>query len=378
MKKSIAILMAAAMSMSLLSGCVTVENQETAQAQTSAQETETKTPDETGDSSQEDKNASAESGADSEEKTSSAPENAEGSYTIGIGQFAEHGSLDNCREGFLAGLAEEGIQEGKNLMVLFENAQADGGTASQIATSFAAKNVDLICGIATPLAQSAYSVAMKSDIPVIFTAVTDPVAAQLANPDGSAVGEITGTSDKLPVEKQLEMIRAILPEAKTIGILYTTSEVNSESAIAEYKAAAPDYGFTIVESGISASADIPLAADSLLEKVDCITNLTDNTVVASLPVILDKAAKKNIPVFGSEIEQVRIGCLAAMGLDYVDLGRQTGRMAAKILKGEAKASEMNFEVIEEAAFYGNSKVAETLGLSFPEELTASAKEMFTE
>lgn len=378
MKKSIAILMAAAMSMSLLSGCVTVENQETAQAQTSAQETETKTPDETGDSSQEDKNASAESGADSEEKTSSAPENAEGSYTIGIGQFAEHGSLDNCREGFLAGLAEEGIQEGKNLSVLFENAQADGGTASQIATSFAAKNVDLICGIATPMAQSAYSVAMKSDIPVIFTAVTDPVAAQLANPDGSAVGEITGTSDKLPVEKQLEMIRAILPEAKTIGILYTTSEVNSESAIAEYKAAAPDYGFTIVESGISASADIPLAADSLLEKVDCITNLTDNTVVASLPVILDKAAKKNIPVFGSEIEQVRIGCLAAMGLDYVDLGRQTGRMAAKILKGEAKASEMNFEVIEEAAFYGNSKVAETLGLSFPEELTASAKEMFTE
>lgn len=378
MKKSIAILMAAAMSMSLLSGCVTVENQETAQAQTSAQETETKTPDETGDSSQEDKNASAESGADSEEKTSSAPENAEGSYTIGIGQFAEHGSLDNCREGFLAGLAEEGIQEGKNLTVLFENAQADGGTASQIATSFAAKNVDLICGIATPMAQSAYSVAMKSDIPVIFTAVTDPVAAQLANPDGSAVGEITGTSDKLPVEKQLEMIRAILPEAKTIGILYTTSEVNSESAIAEYKAAAPDYGFTIVESGISASADIPLAADSLLEKVDCITNLTDNTVVASLPVILDKAAKKNIPVFGSEIEQVRIGCLAAMGLDYVDLGRQTGRMAAKILKGEAKASEMNFEVIEEAAFYGNSKVAETLGLSFPEELTASAKEMFTE
>ncbi len=377
MKKSIAILMAAAMSMGLLSGCVTVENQETAQAQTSAQETETKTPDETGGSSQEDKNAGAESGMDREAKTSSAPENAEGSYTIGIGQFAEHGSLDNCREGFLAGLAEEGIQEGKNLTVLFENAQADGGTASQIATSFAAKNVDLICGIATPMAQSAYSVAMKSDIPVIFTAVTDPVAAQLANPDGSAIGEITGTSDKLPVEKQLEMIRAILPEAKTVGILYTTSEVNSESAIAEYKAAAPDYGFTIVESGISASADIPLAADSLLEKVDCITNLTDNTVVASLPVILDKAAKKNIPVFGSEIEQVRIGCLAAMGLDYVDLGRQTGRMAAKILKGEAKASEMNFEVIEEAAFYGNSKAAETLGLSFPEDLTASAKEMFT-
>lgn len=363
MRKSMSILMAAAMTMSLLTGCVTVEPAETTAAQTTAADT-----------------AAPSSDAETEEETADEAEDKDSadSYTIGIGQFAEHGSLDNCREGFLAGLAEEGIEEGKNLTVLFENAQTDGGTASQIATSFAAKDVDLICGIATPMAQSAYSVAMKSDIPVIFTAVTDPIAAELANADGTPVGEITGTSDKLPVEKQLEMIRAILPDAKTIGIMYTTSEVNSESAIAEYKAAAPNYGFTIVESGISASADVPLAADTLLEKVDCITNLTDNTVVASLPIILDKAAKKNIPVFGSEIEQVRIGCLAAMGLDYIDLGKQTGHMAAKVLKGEAKASEMNFEVIEDAAFYGNSQVAENLGISFPDSLTSGAKEMFTE
>lgn len=377
MRKSISILMAAAMTMSLFTGCVSVEP-ETAPAQTTeAAPSDSQGTDSAG-SAGEDNTADQDSAKSSDSSQADGAETSGQTYTIGIGQFAEHGSLDNCREGFLAGLAEEGIEEGKNLTVLFENAQADGGTASQIATNFAAKKVDLICGIATPMAQSAYSVAMKSDIPVIFTAVTDPIAAELADADGSPVGEITGTSDKLPVEKQLEMIRAILPEAETIGILYTTSEVNSESAIAEYKAAAPNYGFTIVESGISASADIPLAADSLLEKVDCITNLTDNTVVASLPVVLDKAAQKNIPVFGSEIEQVRIGCLAAMGLDYIDLGKQTGRMAAKVLKGEAKASEMNFEVIEEAAFYGNSKVAEALGLTFPEELTASAKELFTE
>ena len=157
----------------------------------------------------------------------------------------------------------------------------------------------------------------------------------------SQSGEITGTSDKLPVEQQLKMIREILPDAKTIGIMYTTSEVNSESAIAEYKELAPNYDFEIVDSGISSSADIPLAADTLIGKVDCITNLTDNTVVASLPVILSKASAKNIPVFGSEIEQVKIGCLAAMGLDYVELGKQTGEMAAKVLKGEAKASELN-------------------------------------
>ncbi|MGL6219711.1 MAG: ABC transporter substrate-binding protein [Lacrimispora sphenoides] len=300
------------------------------------------------------------------------------SYTIGVGQFAEHGSLDNCREGFIQGLAEEGIEEGKNLTVMYENAQADGGTASQIVNNFLSKKVDLICGIATPMAQAAYSGAKKASVPVIFTAVTDPVAAALANEDGTPVGEITGTSDKLPVEKQLEMIRKILPDAKTIGILYSTSEVNSETAIKEYKAAAASYGFEIVEGPVSATADIPLATDSILEKVDCLNNLTDNTVVSSLPLILDKAGKKNIPVFGSEVEQVKIGCLASIGLDYVDLGKQTGKMAAKVLKGEAKASEINFEVIKEAAFYGNSKVAESLGITLPSELTGSAAEIFTE
>lgn len=322
--------------------------------------------------------AAALSGCSSKAAPEKSSSNDSTAYTVGIGQFAEHGSLDNCREGFLQGLSEEGIEEGKNLTVLYENAQADGGTASQIINNFLSKKADLICGIATPMAQAAYSGAKKTDVPVIFTAVTDPVAAALAKEDGTPVGEITGTSDKLPVEKQLEMIRKILPDAKTIGILYSTSEVNSEAAIKEYKAAAASYGFEIIEGAVSATADIPLATDSILEKVDCLNNLTDNTVVSSLPLILDKAGKKNIPVFGSEVEQVKIGCLASMGLDYVDLGKQTGIMAAKVLKGEAKASDMNFEVIKEAAFYGNAKVAENLGISLPSELTGSAAEVFTD
>lgn len=302
----------------------------------------------------------------------------EGQITIGIGQFAEHPSLDNCRKGFLAGLAEEGYVEGENLTVIYDNAQTDGGTATQIATNFVAKKVDLIAAIATPMAQSAFGATKNTDIPVIFTAVTDPVLAELANEDRTPSGNATGTSDKLPVEKQLAMIRSILPEAKTIGILYSTSEVNSISAIAEYKAAAANYGFEIVESGISVTADIPLAADNLLEKVDCLNNLTDNTVVSSLPIILDKAAKKNIPVFGSEVEQVKIGSLATVGLDYYDLGVQTGKMAAQVLSGEKKASEINFEIIEEAAFYGNTAVAENLGITLPEDLVSTAKEMFNE
>ena len=358
MKKSMAFLLTAAMGAALLTGCGSSSSTATTAADTTA--------------------APSSEAASSEEASSEAENtaDADGSYTIGIGQFAEHGSLDNCREGFLEGLAAEGIEEGKNLTVLYQNAQADGGTSAQIANTFAGKNVDLMCGIATPMAQAEYSVAMKSDFPVIFTAVTDPVAAELANADGIPIGEITGTSDKLPVEQQLKMIREILPDAKTIGIMYTTSEVNSESAIAEYKELAPNYDFEIVDSGISSSADIPLAADTLIGKVDCITNLTDNTVVASLPVILSKTSAKNIPVFGSEIEQVKIGCLAAMGLDYVELGKQTGEMAAKVLKGEAKASELNFETIKDAAFYGNTKVAENLGITLPESLTGNAAELF--
>lgn len=366
-KRNVKAVILATMAMAVLAGCSS-KNTETTAASSEAKET------------------SAESKAESKDgaESSSAGENtgvaeiADGNYTVGIGQFAEHGSLDNCRIGFLQGLADEGIVEGKNLTVLYENAQADGGTASQIMNNFIAKKADLICAIATPIAQSAYSAAKKENVPVIYTAVTDPVAAELANADGTPVGEITGTSDKLPVTQQLEMIRKVLPDAKKIGIMYSTSEINSVSAIEEYKGAAGDYGFEIVESGISSTADVPLAADNLVEKVDCITNLTDNTVVSSLPVILDKAGKKNIPVFGSEVEQVKIGCLAAMGLDYVSLGEQTGKMAAQVLKGEKKASEMNFEVIKEAAFYGNTKVAENLGITLPDDLKESAAGLFDE
>lgn len=300
------------------------------------------------------------------------------SYTIGISQFAEHGSLDNCREGFLAGLEEEGIKEGDNLKVDLKNAAADMGTAGQISDSFVSDKVDMICAIATPTAQSAYNAAMDAGIPVIYTAVTDPVSAELASEDGTPVGEITGTSDKLPVEAQLQMMRQLLPNAKKLGIMYTTSEANSVSTIAEYKSLVGKYGFELVEKGITATADVALAADDLISQVDCITNLTDNTVVASLPTILEKANDKKIPVFGSEIEQVRIGCLAAEGIDYIALGKQTGRMAAQVLRGEKKASEMKFELITEPGFYVNNKVAENLGVTVPQELADVAVESFDE
>ena len=299
-------------------------------------------------------------------------------YSIGISQFAEHGSLDNCREGFIQGLKEEGLVEGENLEIKVSNADSDTGTAAQIADTFVADKVDLICAIATPSAQAAYNSARNTDIPVVYTAVTNPEEAQLADDEGMPVGAVTGTSDQLPVEAQLAMIREILPDAKTIGILYTTSEANSAYSITQYEKYAEEYGFTLETAGVTNTSEVSMAAASLLDKVDCLTNLTDNTVVSALPTVLDQANEKNIPVFGSEIEQVKRGCLAAEGLDYVNLGIETGKMAAQILKGEAKAEDMKYELLTDSSLYINQAVADNLGITVPDDMTQRAEETFTE
>lgn len=300
----------------------------------------------------------------------------EESVTIGISQFAEHGSLDNCREGFLEGLKEAGYEEGKNLTIEYQNAQADTGNAATIADSFVNKKVDLICAIATPSAMSAYNSAMDADIPVIYTAVSDPVGAGLVNEDETNVGNITGTSDKLPVTEQMALIRELMPDAKKIGILYTTSEANSVSTIQEYKDHAEEYGFEIVDTGINTIADVEMAAKDLASKVDCISNLTDNTVVSALQTVLAAANDAKIPVFGSEVEQVKNGCVAAVGIDYVALGKQTGEMAAKVLKGEATAAETPFEICEGGNVYVNTEAAGNIDFTISDDVLGEAAEIY--
>ncbi len=288
------------------------------------------------------------------------------SYTIGISQFGEHPSLDNCREGFIKGLESEGITEGTNLKIDYKNASFDTGNCSTIAMGFASDGVDLICAIATPSAQAAFNASAEKDIPVIFTAITDPVRAKLDS------GNITGTSDMLPVEAQLKLIRAMMPDAKKIGILYSTSEDNSLSTIETYQALAGNYGFEIVTKGITNASEVPVAAESIMSEVDCFSNLTDNTVVGQLDIMLDKANNAGKPIFGSEIEQVKKGCIAAQGIDYLSLGEQTGRMAAKILKGEAKASEIPYETISESFLYVNEGVMNNFGLTLPDDMMSGA------
>lgn len=285
-------------------------------------------------------------------------------YKIGIAQFAEHPSLDNCREGFIQGLAEAGYVEGVNVEFEYQNAQTDMGLAQQIAQQFA-QSCDLVCAIATPMAQAAYNACMGTAVPVVYSAVSDPVGAMLANAEGKSMDAVTGTCDLLPVEAQLKLIRSLLPQSAKIGILYTTSETNSESQLKLYQQLAGDYGFEIVPAGVSIGADIPLALDSLLPNVDCLTNLTDNTVVSYLAVVLDKANAAGKPVFGSEIEQVKNGCIASEGVEYISLGKETGALAAQVLGGTF-AGDLAFVSSEGGDMYYNSAVAASLGITVPE------------
>ncbi len=288
---------------------------------------------------------------------------------IGISQYGEHASLDNCRKGFIQGLLDAGLAENKDFTIDYQNAGFDDAIATQIAQNFSSKNVALMCAIATPSAIACYAAAEGKDIPVIFTAITDPVKAKLDN------GNVTGTSDKLPVEAQLDLIRKLQPKAKTIGILYTTSEPNSVSAIAEYQAKAASYGFTIEAIGVTQQAEVTLATDQLIsKKVDCFSNLTDNNVVGVLSSILEKTTAAKIPVYGSEVEQVKLGCVASAGIDYYKLGIQTGAMAAKILKGTATAEKIPYETISEYEIYTNSAALSEMGITLPSDIAAKATE----
>ena len=289
---------------------------------------------------------------------------------IGICQYGQHGSLDNCREGFLQGLEEAGLVEGTDYTIDYQNASFDDNMAIQIAQAFSAEDAALMVGIATPAATACYAAAEDKDIPVVFTAITDPVGAKLDS------GNITGTSDVLPVQGQLELIRAIQPEADTIGIVYTTSEANSVYSIGVYEELAADYGFTIEAIGVTAQSEVTQAVDTLISQgVDCLSNLTDNNVVGVLGSILEKTNEAGIPVYGSEIEQMELGCVAGAGLDYVQLGIQTGKMAAQILTGEATCEDLPYETIENYGLYVNSSALTEMGLTLPDDVAQTAEEV---
>ncbi len=287
--------------------------------------------------------------------------------TVGIIQYATHPSLDNCTKGFLLGLAENGYPEGEALTVDFQNAMADMGTSDMQAKNMVAKNEAMLVGIATPAAMSAYAASKDQGIPVVFVAVSDAEAAGIVQSNEAPGTNCTGVSDVLNLKAQVEMIRAFLPDAKTIGVLYTTSEPNSLTHLEKLRAIAPEYGFTVEAMGIASPSEVAAAATALVGKgVDCINNFTDNNVVENLSLVLHAADEAGIPVFGSEVEQVVNGCLATQGIDYVELGRAAGKMAAEILNGDAKPESTAVLLVDDCTPAYNSAVAEKLGLALPE------------
>jgi len=296
--------------------------------------------------------------------------NSEKTYSIGISQLVEHPALDDARKGIIDALKEEGFVEGENLEIDLQNAQGEMANAQTIADGFVGAKKDMIVAIATPSAQAAYNA--TKDIPIVFTAVTDPVSAGLVSSLEKPGGNVTGSSDAAPMEKQFELIKALVPDAKKIGVIYNTSEANSLVQVNQAKELAAKVGFEIVEVGITSVNDIDQALNSAVGNIDVLYVPTDNTVVSSMPLVANKCIENKIPVISAEDGAVKGGALATEGINYYNLGLQTGKIAAQILKGE-KPAAIPIGLLEDTTLVINETTAAKLGITIPEDLKSRAE-----
>jgi putative tryptophan/tyrosine transport system substrate-binding protein len=293
--------------------------------------------------------------------TSSGGEDGEKQYVIGVTQIVEHPSLDAAFEGFKKALAENGLEEGKNVKFDVQIAQGDPTNSQTIAKNFVGDGVDLIFANSTPSAQHALNA--TKEIPIVFTSVTDPVGAELVKSFEEPGENITGTTDTHPeaISKTLSFITDEM-KAKNIGVIYNSGEQNSVVQAEEVKKLVEEKGAKVVEASVSTSADVKQAAESLVGRVDAIYIPTDNTVVSALESVISVANDKDIPLFVGELDSMKKGAIAASGFSYEDLGYETGLMAAKILKGEKKTSEINVEYPKNFKLMINKQAAEEQGV----------------
>lgn len=282
---------------------------------------------------------------------------------IGITQIIEHAALDATVEGFKQALNDKGYGEDK-INIEYQNAQGDFGTAQTIATSYAQSKKDLVLAVSTPSAQAMYNA--SKEIPILITAVTDPATVGLTGEN------ITGTSDMAPVDKQVELIHTMLPEAKTIGVVYNTSEENSLVLVKKLKSESEKYGYTVVEKGITNVNEVNQALDVILKEIDVLYTPTDNLIVASTPIVLDKANTAGIPVIGCIDDQVKQGALATETIDYKQLGYQTGEIAIRVLNGE-KPKDIPVQTLKNTKLIINKVAAERLNVEIPESLKERAE-----
>ena len=281
-------------------------------------------------------------------------------FRIGISQFITHQSLDATREGFVDELAKQGYIEGKNIEIDLQNAQGEQRNLKTISQQLA-ESSDVVLAIATPSAQSLANTTQTT--PVIFSAVTDPVSAKLVESREHPGGNVTGTSDQSSdaISTQINLIKKVLPKAKTIGILYTQSEPNSVVQKDEAKRLLEEKGFTVVEKTILDSNNVKAAAESLMAEVDMVFVPTDNIISSTMETVKQVSIKHKVPVFGGSTEMIAVGGLYNYGTNYEELGRQTARMLIRVLKGE-KPENIAVELPEKLELHTNKEMADALGI----------------
>jgi putative ABC transport system substrate-binding protein len=296
----------------------------------------------------------------------------EGVIKVGISQVVTHPALDATRQGVVDGLADQGYVEGDNIEIDYQNSEGDPSLFDTIAEKFVGDKVDAIVTIATPNTLSAIAAAKDTDVPVIFTAVTDPAGSGMvesweSHPDDN----VTGVSDMIAVADDVDLITQIVPDIKTIGTLFNDGEANSVFLVEKLNEACDELGITIVEKPVSTSADVLTAAQSLVGQVDVIWIGTDNTVVSGLEALIGVCEEEGIPFFPSDHESVERGGIACYGFDYYDIGYQTGEMVARILEG-ANAAEIPVEKGKIVSLSINTAAAERMGVTIPQDLIDSA------
>lgn len=290
---------------------------------------------------------------------------------VAILQYMPHSSLDNCTQGVKNALDAAGIAYD---VQIGSSGSADTDCQSYAEQMASSGNYSAIIAVATPAAVSAYSAVRNasSDIPVIFCAVSDPVSAGLVNSLDAPGNNCTGTADAVDIAGQVQLIKTMQPNIKNLGVIYTTTEANSISQLATLKAECEANGINLVQKGINEASELQAVAVSLVNEVDAITNLTDNNVVDNMSVVLEQANQKGIPIYGSEIEQVKKGCLASASIDYVALGEKTGKIAVDVLGGKSAAT-YPVVTVSDSFLVVNPDVASTLGITIPAELNDAEK-----
>lgn len=292
---------------------------------------------------------------------------------VAVTQIVEHPALDAVRDGLQDKLKEEGYEADSSLKWVWESAQGQAANAAQIAQKFVGDNPDLIVAIATPSAQAV--VGNTDTIPVVFSAVTDPVSAELVSSLEAPGGTVTGVSDLSPIDEHLALIADISPDAKTVGVIYNAGESNSVSLVELLNTEAEAQGFTIEEATVSTSADVTTAAESLVGKVDAIYIPTDNTVVSALESVIKVGNDNALPVFAGDTDSVERGAIATASFDYYEVGRQTGDIVARILGGESPG-DIPVELAKTVDLAVNLAAAESMGVTIPDAIKDSADQVF--